>query len=67
MNLLDILNDPIRSAEISKTIDIKLASKDFWKQDEANYLVVMKEIKVDHEKIQMSDSKFNSCSLFPFF
>jgi len=58
MTLLDILNDETKSAEISSSINAKLADKNFWKVDEKRYIDVLEEIKKDYNRIKMSYEKF---------
>ncbi len=65
MNLLEILNDETKSAQISANIDEKFSSKKFWENDEKNYKAVVKKIEEDHSSIKMSREKYNSVFFMP--
>ena len=60
MSLFDILNDEIKSAEISENIDTKLKSENFWKDDEENYNSVLEDIEKEHDAIRMSQEKYHA-------
>lgn len=60
MSLFDILNDETKSAQISDNMDTKLASEDFWKNDEKIYNSVLEEIEKEHESIKMSQEKYHA-------
>lgn len=60
MSLFDILNDETKSAEISDNIDAKLASENFWKNDEKNYNSALEEIEKGHDSIRMSQEKYHA-------
>ena len=60
MSLFDILNDEKKSAKISDNIDAKLASENFWTNDEKIYNSVLEEIEKEHESIKMSQEKYHA-------
>jgi hypothetical protein len=60
MSLFDILNDEKESAKISDKINAKLASEDFWTNDEKTYNSILKEIEKEHESIKMSQEKYHA-------
>jgi hypothetical protein len=66
MKLIDILNDPTLSKQISKNIDKKLSSKEFWKKDEEIYLKTIQDIKQAHLNIQMTPEKYHKLFHMPF-
>ena len=59
MSLLDILNDEKLAAQLSKQFDEKLASKDFWIEDEKNYKLIQDKIDREHKAIIMTYAKYN--------
>ena len=60
MSLFDVLNDETKSEQITNNIDAKLASENFWKNDEQNYNSTLEEIEKEHESIKMSQEKYHA-------
>jgi hypothetical protein len=60
MSLLDIINNKSLSDKLSKEFNDKLASKNFWKEDEENYILTQNKIDTAHKSIIMTHEKYHS-------
>lgn len=59
LSLFEKLNDPTYTDKLIKSLNMKLSSKKFWKEDGKRYLDLQEKLTKEHKSIEMSYEKFN--------